>query len=662
MDKELLFSPYQIGTCKIKNRYAMVAMGTGGMVNIDGTFNERGVEYYVERAKGGVGLIITGTMYVENEIEHVLPGVMPMPTLNPNRFIINSNELVERVHAYDCRIFAQLTAGFGRVMTPHLLVKQPISASNVESFWENDLMCRELTVLEIKNIVDKCAETAYICKQAGYDGVEIHAVHEGYLLDQFAISLFNNRTDEYGGDLTNRLRFSCEIVQRIKERCGEDFPVALRYSLKSFIKDSSQGGLPGEEFQELGRDIEEGLEAAKILVKAGYDCLDVDSGSYEAWYWAHPPVYFKEGLNIEYGKMVKKVVNVPVIIAGKMNNPDVATAALKEGAADIIGLGRALLADSYMVQKIQQQQLDTIRPCLGCHEGCMHRLVSSKSMSCAVNPAAGREKVLSLQPVCKKKKISIIGAGISGLECARVLSIRGHEVEVYEKTDRLGGLISLYCNSSYKGDYRTLLKWYEQEMKRLEITIHHNVLVESSDVHSMDSDVIIIATGSKPKTLLGYSSKNIHYAQDVITGKYEIHKEAIIIGGGMVGCELALELAEQGKKVAIVEISDSVLKECEMPIMNKKMLLDMLKSNNVEIITDAKIEAITDEAIRYSIKGKDYEKKTKNIINAIGYRAENALYQQLIGIDRLVYVVGDAKRVKNVMYAIWDAYEICNGI
>ena len=178
----------------------------------------------------------------------------------------------------------------------------------------------------------------------------------------------------------------------------------------------------------------------------------------------------------------------------------------------------------------------------------------------------------------------------------------------------------------------------------------------------MDSDVIIIATGSKPKTLLGYSSKNIHYAQDVITGKYEIHKEAIIIGGGMVGCELALELAEQGKKVAIVEISDSVLKECEMPIMNKKMLLDMLKSNNVEIITDAKIEAITDEAIRYSIKGKDYEKKTKNIINAIGYRAENALYQQLIGIDRLVYVVGDAKRVKNVMYAIWDAYEICNGI
>lgn len=662
MDKELLFSPYQIGNCKVKNRYAMVAMGTGGMVNIDGTFNERGIEYYVERAKGGVGLIITGTMYVENEIECVLPGVMPMPTLNPNRFIINSNELVERVHAYDCRIFAQLTAGFGRVMTPHLLVTQPISASNVESFWGNGLMCRELTVLEIKNIVDKCAEAAYICKQAGYDGVEIHAVHEGYLLDQFAISLFNNRTDEYGGDLTNRLRFACEIVQRIKERCGEDFPVALRYSLKSFIKGGAQGGLPREEFQELGRDIEEGLEAAKILVKAGYDCLDVDSGSYEAWYWAHPPLYFGEGLNIEYGKKIKEVVNAPVIIAGKMNNPDVATAAIRDGAADIIGLGRGLLADSHMVQKIQQQQLDAIRPCLGCHEGCMHRLVSSKSMSCAVNPTAGREKAFALQPIPKKKKIAIIGAGIAGLECARVLSIRGHEVEVYEKTDRIGGLLSLYCNSRYKIDYKALLKWYEQEMKRLEIMIRHNMFVEISDVLNMECDVVIVATGSKPKAFPGHNNQNIHYAQEVIAGKHVIHEEAIIIGGGMVGCELALELAEQGKKVAIVEKSDSILKECEMPIMNKKMLLDMLKLYNVELITDAKIEVISDEAIRYSIKGEEYEKKTNNIINAIGYRADNTLYQQLIGIDKLVYAVGDAKRVKNIMYAIWDAYEICNGI
>lgn len=662
MDKELLFSPYQIGACTVKNRYAMVAMGTGGMVNIDGTFNERGIEYYVERAKGGVGLIITGTMYVENDIEHVLPGVMPMPTLNPNRFIINSSEMVERVHAYDCKIFAQLTAGFGRVMTPHLLVTQPVSASNVESFWGNGLMCRELSIPEIKQIVDKCAESAYICKQAGYDGVEIHAVHEGYLLDQFAISLFNNRTDEYGGDLRNRLRFACEVVQRIKERCGKDFPVALRYSLKSFIKEGGQGGLPGEDFIELGRDIEEGLEAAKILEEAGYDCLDVDSGSYEAWYWAHPPVYHKDGLNIEYGKMVKSVVDVPVIIAGKMHNPDVATDAIKDGATDIIGLGRSLLADPYVVKKIKEEKMNTIRPCLGCHEGCMHRLVSSKSMSCAVNPIAGREKSFALQPALTRKKVVIIGAGIAGLECARVLSLRGHRVQIYEKTNRIGGLLNVYCDSGYKADYRTLLQWYEQEMKNLSVEIFFNSEMDDEDIRKMQKDVVIVATGSKPRELWLSDNQNIYYAQEVFENRNIISQEAVIVGGGMVGCELALELAEQGKQVLIIEAKEMLLGEKGMPVMNRKMLLDMLALKGVRSVAGALIEKYEENEITYKVGEERYTVKADHLISAIGYQEENTLYQQLSGSEENVYVIGDAKKVKNIMYAIWDAYEICNGI
>lgn len=662
MDRELLFTPFQIGKCNIKNRYAMVAMGTGGMVNVDGTFNERGIEYYIERARGGVGIIITGTMYVENNIEKVLPGVMPFPTLNPNRFIINSSELTERVHAYDCKIFAQLTAGFGRVMTPHLLMSQPVSASCVESFWGHGLMCRELSIAEIHDIVEKCAVSALICKSAGYDGVEIHAVHEGYLLDQFAISLFNHRTDEYGCSLENRLRFACEIVKRIKEKCGADFPVALRYSLKSFIKENKQGGLPNENFVELGRDIEEGLQAAKILEAAGYDSLDLDSGSYEAWYWAHPPVYHEEGLNITYGKMVKEVVDIPVILAGRMQDPEIAMKALESQAADIIGLGRALLADAEVVKKIKTGKLDNVRTCLGCHEGCMHRLVSSKSMSCAVNPVSGREKAFALQPLKEKKSVLIVGAGIAGLEAARVLSTRGHEVHIYEKEYKVGGLICSYCDSKYKAEYKKLINWYAQEMIRLKVDIHYNQIVTETNVYNTEYDIIIIATGSKPKEFSNIDRSYLSFAQDAIQGKVDLGNKVAIIGGGLVGCELALDLVEKGKDVTILESTDEVLHEAGIPIMNKNMLLDLLKINQVEMIINASVKLCSDHNITYVRDQKEHTLAVDNVISSIGYQSENILYHQLLKMNKEVYAIGDAKNVKNIMYAIWDAYELCNNL
>lgn len=662
MDRQILFSPFSIGKCSIKNRYAMVAMGTGGMVNIDGTFNERGIEYYIERAKGGVGLIITGTMYVENEIEKVLPGVMPMPTLNPNRFIINSYEMNERIHAYDCKIFAQLTAGFGRVMTPHLLMTQPVSASEQESFWGEGLMCRELTISEIKEIVEKCAESALICKKAGYDGVEIHAVHEGYLLDQFAISKFNNRKDEYGGSLENRLRFACEIVQSIKEKCGSDYPVILRYSLKSFIKGDNQGGLPGEDFQELGRDIQEGLEVARILEAAGYDCLDVDSGSYEAWYWAHPPVYHEDGFNVNYGKMVKDVVNIPVIIAGKMQNPEVAIRAIEEQAADIIGLGRPLLADAEFVKKVQQDKIESIRPCLGCHEGCMHRLVTSRTMSCAVNPAAGRENQWKLRPLTMKKKIVIIGAGIAGLEAARILRLRGHSVCVYEKTDMVGGLLSKYCYGAHKSDYLALLRWYEMEIKQLGIDIVFNKEVQENDIDNLDCDVVIVATGSTPKKIINEDFEPVIDAEDVIQGIYSVLDNVTIIGGGLVGCELALELSEKGKKVHILEMSDDVLNQGDMPKMNRNMLIDLLRVQGVTITTNARVKQYKKNELVYEMNEKENVINSGTVISAIGYNANRKLYEQISVKGREVYAIGDARCVKNIMYAIWDAYELCNNL
>ena len=348
-----LFQPIKIGKVEIKNRFMLAPMGPGGFCDADGSFNNRGVEFYVERARGGAGLIMPGVTMVENEIEKCALPSLPCPTLNPINFIKSSKPMTERVHAYDAKIFLQLSAGFGRVSIPSIVGKTAVAPSAIPHRWIPGVICRPLTIDEIKTYVGKFADSAEICKNAGYDGVEIHAVHEGYLLDQFAISFFNQRTDEYGGSLENRLRFTTDIVKAIKARCGQDFPVSLRYSIKSFIKDWLKGGLPGEEFEEKGRDIPEGIEAARMLESAGYDALNGDVGSYDAWYWSHPPLYQEKGLYLPYNEILKKAVTIPVITAGRMDNPALASRAIAEGKTDMIGLARPLLADPELPNKIK---------------------------------------------------------------------------------------------------------------------------------------------------------------------------------------------------------------------------------------------------------------------------------------------------------------------
>lgn len=319
-----LFTPVKIGSVVIKNRFAMAPMGPLGLADAQGGFNQRGIDYYTERAKGGTGLIITGVTFSDCKVETQSMPNCPNSTYNPVHFIRTAREMTERVHAYESKIFLMMSAGFGRVTIPTNLGEfPPVAPSAIPHRWL-DKICRPLTVEEIHSIVKSFGDGAYNAKRAGFDGVEIHAVHEGYLLDQFAISMFNQRTDEYGGSLENRLRFAREVVEEIKSRCGQDFPVALRFSVKSMIKDWREGALPGEEFEEKGRDIEEGLQAAKLLVEYGYDALDTDVGTYDAWWWNHPPMYQKKGLYRPYFKMVKEVVDVPVLCAGRMDDPDMA--------------------------------------------------------------------------------------------------------------------------------------------------------------------------------------------------------------------------------------------------------------------------------------------------------------------------------------------------
>ncbi|WP_330677106.1 FAD-dependent oxidoreductase [Terrisporobacter petrolearius] len=660
---KVLFEPIKIGKLEIKNRFVLAPMGPGGLCNPDGSFNERGEEFYVERAKGGTGLIMTGVTMVENDIEKCALPSMPCPTINPLSFITRGKAMTERVHAYGSKIFLQLSGGFGRVSIPSIVGDVAVAPSPIPHRFLKGVTCRELTNAEVKEYVRKFGESAEIAKKAGFDGVEIHAVHEGYLIDQFAIALFNNRTDEYGGSLENRLRFACEIVQEIKKRCGEDFPVSLRYSIKSFIKDWCKGGLPNEEFQEMGRDIPEGIEAAKILVDAGYDALNADVGSYDSWYWSHPPMYQEKGLYLPYNEILKNNVNVPIISAGRMENPDLASEAIVEGKTDMIGLARPLLADAEIPNKILADDYKSVRPCLSCQEGCMGRLQTYANISCAVNPACGREKELDVKKADEKKKVLIVGGGVAGCEAARVSALRGHNVVLIEKSERLGGNLIPAGAPDFKEDDLALVKWYELELEKLGVKIDFKTCATAETVKKYEADTVIIATGSRPKELSIEGPKKVFTAEEVLLKKEDAGQSTIVIGGGLVGCETALWLKDQGKDVTIVEMMDDILKVggplCHA---NHDMLKDLVEFKKINVKCGAKISKSIEEGFVIEVDGKEEIIKSDSAILAIGYNSEKSLYDEIKFLHPGVRMIGDANKVQNIMYAIWDAYEVARNI
>lgn len=658
-----LFSPIKIGSITIKNRFAMAPMGPLGLADANGGWNQRGIDYYVERAKGGTGLIITGVTFFDQVVEKQDPSTVPNPLYKPVNFVKTSREMTERIHAYGSKIFLQLSGGFGRVTIPTNVGDiPPIAPSAIPHRWL-DKTCRAITVDEIHAIVKQFGEAAFHAKRAGFDGVQIHAVHEGYLIDQFAISMFNQRTDEYGGSLENRLRFAKEIVEEIKKTCGDDFPVTLRFSVKSMIKDWRVGALPGEDFEEKGRDTEEGLKAAKLLESYGYDALDTDVGTYDAWWWNHPPMYQKKGLYREYCKMVKEVVDIPVFCAGRMDNPDMALEAIENGECDVIDLGRPLLADPDYCNKLRCGKITQIRPCISCHEGCMGRVASYSLLNCAVNPQAARERVNAYEPILKKKKVLIVGGGVAGCEAARVLAIRGHQPVVYEKGSRLGGNLIPGGAPDFKEDDIALADWYTNELNRLGVHVHLNTELNEEVIKAMDYDTVILATGSKPKVFSLGDDSHTYTAEQVLLKQKDAGKKTVVVGGGLVGCETALWLAQNGIHVTIVEALDKVMAvNGPLCAANKEMLEALLPFNGVEIITGAKVTEFANGEVKVDTKEGSKTIMSDSVILSVGYKEENTLYNNLQFDIPDLYLLGDAKKVSNIMYAIWDAFEVANHI
>lgn len=661
--ENILFTPLSIGKVSIKNRFAMAPMGPLGLGDEQGGFNQRGIDYYTARARGGTGLIITGVTFVDNTIEeHGMPNC-PNSTYNPVQFVRTSREMTERVHAYNARIFLQMSGGFGRVTIPTNLGEfPPVAPSPIQHRWL-DKTCRALTVDEIHELVRDFGEGAYNAKRAGFDGVQIHAVHEGYLIDQFAISLFNQRTDEYGGSLENRLRFAREIIEEIKRRCGQDFPVMLRYSPKSFIKALREGALPGEEFEEKGRDLPEGVEAAKLLVSYGYDALDVDVGSYDAWWWSHPPMYQKKGLYMPYAKLVKENVDVPVLCAGRMDDPDMAEGAVMDGVCDIISLGRPLLADPDYVNKLRRGERKCIRPCISCQEGCMGRIQEYSMVNCAVNPQAARERVTAYNPVLKAKHVLVIGGGVAGCEAARVLAERGHKPEIMERSDHLGGNLLAAGAPSFKEDDIALVRWYENEMQRLNVPVHFNAPVDPASKLYDEYDAVIVATGATPKKFPLGENAPVYTATDALLGKTPIGERVTVVGGGLVGCETALWLAQEGKHVTIVEALDRLM-AVNKPLChaNSEMLERLLPFHGVETLVSSSVQKYENGKLLVKTPQGEQQLDCDTVILSVGFREDRGVFDAWENSAKEIYLLGDAKKVANIMYAVWDAFEVANHI
>ncbi|MCR1898793.1 FAD-dependent oxidoreductase [Irregularibacter muris] len=672
-----LFSPIKIGSMEVKNRIAMMAMGVFSprLMGPNGAYTKDGADYYIERAKGGTGLIVTGLLPVSWFPKGKGPGDQGEGF---NKYVEQQKYLADGVHKYGSKVVVQITALSGR---SSIHASDP-AACEIQNVWDPTKKNREMTKEEIHEYIEMFANASLACKLAGIDGVEIHAVHEGYLLDQFTIANTNHRTDEYGGSLENRLRFPTEIVQAIKEKCGDDYPVLLRYSVRSYMKGFNRGALPGEEFEEFGRDFEESIVVAQKLVEAGYDALDCDNGSYDSWFWPHPPVYMPKACNLEDVRALKKHVSVPVICAGKFDDPDLANEVISKGEIDMMGMGRPLLADAELANKFAQGDLENIRPCIGCHNGCLARIFQGKDISCAVNPACGRELSYDIGKGEKQKKVLVIGGGLAGMEAARVCALRGHKVDLYEKTDKLGGAFISAAAFDYKEDDRHLLQWYIKQVE--DIDIHYNTEITEQFMAENKYDEVFIATGAKERKLdtPGFDSENVTYAVDTLLNTEIKGENVVIVGGGLTGIEIACDLGKEGKKVTVVEASDTILNSFGLSAANYNMLMEMLDYYKVNVMKSSTVTKYEDGTAYITTTVKNYpnianraklmfavgpqgipeqsEIKADHMVVSVGYISDNRLYDQAKADN--VHLIGDADHPENVMKAIWDAYDIARNI
>ena len=680
-----LFTPWKIGNVEIPNRIVQCSMGGTSLFGwMEPSHLDKEAAYFLlNRAQDGVGLILPGMQCIKDPIGGRW-------LYQNNKMFKDLKEYMVEFHKTGSKLFTQLAAGMGRSMAitkPMVaLLKHPIlgklaspvadldyitaSASATPNRWYDEIKSRPMTIKEIHDQVEAFAKTSKKLMDAGVDGVEIHAVHEGYLLDQFTISNMNYRTDEYGGSFENRFRFPVEIVQAIKAACGDDFPVSLRYSVVSKTKDWGKGAMPYEkDFKEFGRDMEESEKAIKYLADAGYDMFNCDNGTYDAWYWAHPPQYMPDNCNLEYVEHIKKFTDKPVVCAGRMD-PVKAAEEIEAGKLDAVAIARQNLVDHDWIHKIKEGHEDEIKPCIRCHNGCFnmakfagtpnvqHFNDSMHLARCALNPTTMQHTRYKIVPTKNPKKVAIIGGGIGGMECALVLKQRGHIPTIFEKTDELGGLFLTASAMTFKENDKELIRWYKNEIEKQGIDVRFNTEINDLGV-LRGYDDIIVASGSVPRmmpSIKGFD-KALTFTQ-VLKDKVDVGDKVLFIGGGQSSCEAAYDmLLNFGKHPIIVEYAGDLVAAQATCLANTSFLRDAMEYHKVPVYLHSTVTEITDKGctVKNVETGETTFVECDSVVNGIGF-----VPTPVGGKDnKKAYRVGDCVAIGNLRTVIWRAWDVC---
>ena len=683
-----LFTPWKIGNVEIPNRIVQCSMGGTSLFGWlePNHFDEEAAHFLLNRARDGVGLVLPGMQCVRDTM-----GIPGRKWLYQNDTMFKKlKPFMDEYHKTGGKFFIQLAAGFGRSMAINgwmtTLAKNDVlnklaspivdvqyscaSCSETPNRWAEDVTSRPLTIAEIQEMVEAFGKTAKRLREAGVDGVEIHAVHEGYLLDQFTIANWNYRTDQYGGSFENRYRFPVEIVQAIKAACGNDFPVSLRYSVVSKTKDWGKGAMPYEtDFKEFGRDMEESERAIKYLSDAGYDMFNCDNGTYDAWYWAHPPQYMPDNCNLEYVEHIKKFTDKPVVCAGRMD-PVKAAEEIEAGKLDAVAIARQNLVDHDWIHKIKEGREDEIKPCIRCHNGCFnmakyagtpnvqHLGDSLHLARCALNPTTMQHNRYKIVPTKNPKKVAIIGGGIGGMECALVLKQRGHIPTIFEKSGELGGLFLTASAMTFKENDKELIRWYLNEIEKEGIDVHLNT--EINDLGALHGfDEIIVASGSVPRTMPSIKGfdKTLTFTQ-VLRDKVDVGDKVLFIGGGQSSCEAAYDmLLNYGKHPIIVEYAGDLVAAQATCLANTSYLRDAMEYHKVPVYLHSTVTEITDKGctVKNVQTGETTFVECDSVVNGIGFVPTPVGGKN----NKKAYRVGDCVAIGNLRTVIWRAWDVC---
>ncbi|WKY45230.1 FAD-dependent oxidoreductase [Eubacteriaceae bacterium ES2] len=632
---EKLFEPIKIGTMELKNRLVVPAMSTL-TATPEGASTEQFIAYHERKAKGGWGLVIT-------EYFGVAPNVGFFPRMLGiwnDELIESHRKLTDRVHAVGGKIAAQISHSgretFIGVSDENLVAPSPYSDVAGEK------RPRELNRAEIKKIVGQYGDTALNLKRAGFDAVEIYGAH-GYLISNFLSGYANKRTDEYGGCLENRMRFLLEIVKDIRDKVGRDYPVLVRMSTVEYV--------PG------GLSIGESKVIAQKLQEAGIDAIDCSQGIFTVSNNIVEPMQMENCVFVDNSEEIKKAVTIPVITAGRINEACLAESVLLSGKADLVGMGRASLADPDFPIKVKEGRLDDIRYCIGCVQGCIGSNMRGENCHCLVNPEIDREFELPERSVEKKKKIYIAGAGIAGCEAAVIAASRGHEVIVFEKSEGMGGTWNIACLPPYKQPLSTFIVWQRHELEKLGVEIRYNTELTQEIIEKGSPDEVIVATGCKPfiPRIPGTELPHVVQANDILLQNIRAGENVVVMGGGSVGVETAEFLALYGSQVTIVEMREDILIGCERETM--LMLRQAIKEWGMTVYREAKVMEIENDLVTIERKGKTIRiEEVDTVVIAAGSKPVNSLEKKIQALGIPVTVIGDAKEVRNGLSAIYEGY------